>query len=230
VLKRFGTTDRGALKVAVDPALHAFNSARKRHLMLYPSVRVALEAVRGRGIGIVGHTEAIAVNAMYRLRYLGIENLFARLYALHGEALDHPDVDRGRPLEAAPGFVRVVPRDERKPNPRLLLDICEREGVEPRDAWYVGDSLTRDISMAKDAGVVAVWAQYGTVYDRELWNILVRVTHWTDEDVRREEQLRHLAARVSPDFIVGSFGEILAILDGGARDARGVGAPAKVVL
>lgn len=219
VRKRFGTSDRGTLKAAVDEALHAFNSERKRHLVLYPSVRETLESVRRRGIRIVGHTEAIAVNAMYRLRYLKIDDLFARLYALHGEALDHPDPDKGMSLEPPPGFIHVVPRDERKPNPRLLLDICESEGVEPHDAWYVGDSLTRDISMAKDAGVVAVWAKYGTNYDRTLWNVLVRVTHWTADDVRREEELRHKAAHISPDYTVNAFGELLGIIEGGAHAA-----------
>lgn len=221
VQARFHTKDRTELKIAVDAALHAFNSERKRTLALYPSVQNTLQTIRRRGVRIVGHTEAIAVNAVYRLRCLKVDEFFAHLYVLDGDALEHPDPDRGVTLEVPPGFIHAVPRDERKPNPKLLLDICQSEGVEPRDAWYVGDSLSRDIAMAKDAGVVAVWAKYGTEYDRELWNILVRVTHWTAEDVRREELLRSRAAHVAPDFTVSSFGELLKIVDGEtARRAR----------
>jgi phosphoglycolate phosphatase-like HAD superfamily hydrolase len=213
VQAKFGTTNRAELKAAVNVALHAFNAERKKHLVLYPSVRDTLQAIQGRGVRVVGHTEAIAVNALHRLRYLNIEDLFSRLYALHGEALEHPDPDRGLSREAPVGFIHVVPREERKPNPRLLLDICDSEGVHPRDAWYIGDSLSRDISMAKGAGVVAVWAKYGTNYDRELWKTLVRITHWTDEDVKREEQLRHRAEQTAPDYTVGSFGDLLTLVD-----------------
>jgi FMN phosphatase YigB (HAD superfamily) len=76
----------------------------------------------------------------------------------------------------------------------------------------VGDSLVRDVSMAKAAGVHAVWARYGLQYDRALWEILVRVTHWTDEDVRREEELRRLTKDVQPDYTIDDFGELLALI------------------
>lgn len=103
-----------------------------------------------------------------------------------------------------------MPRTERKPNARLLLDICEREGVQPRDACYVGDSLTRDISMAKRAGVTAVWARYGLSYDPSLWELLVRVTHWTPEDVAREAELNLQVGGVQPDHMI----EVQAIMRG----------------
>jgi phosphoglycolate phosphatase len=214
VQAKFGTRDRRKLKIAVDSALHAFNAERARHLVLYPSVRQTLEAIASKGITIVGHTEAIAVNAFYRLRYLKIAHLFRRLYVLDGDTLEHPQPDHISAAGDAPvDFVHVVPRDERKPNPKLLLDICRTEGVESKDTWYIGDSLSRDIAMAKDAGVVAVWAKYGTDYDHALWNILVRVTHWTAEDVRREEHLRERASHISPDFTVDSFSDLLTVIE-----------------
>lgn len=211
VQARFRTTDRAALKIALDAALHVFNSERKRHLALYPSVRETLEAIRQRGVKIVGYTEAIGLNAMFRLRYLGIERLFERLYVLEGQVLDHPESSRSMQVDSS--FIINVPRSERKPNPRLLLDICRRESFDPQDACYLGDSLCRDIAMAKDAGVMAIWAKYGTEYDRKLWDVLVRVTHWTEDDVRREESLREHAAHAVPDYTLGSFSELLSIVD-----------------
>jgi phosphoglycolate phosphatase len=66
--------------------------------------------------------------------------------------------------------------------------------------------------MAKEAGVKAVWARYGTSYDPELWNVLVRVTHWTRDDVLREARLKESAKGVQPDAIIDSFADILPIV------------------
>jgi phosphoglycolate phosphatase-like HAD superfamily hydrolase len=109
-------------------------------------------------------------------------------------------------------IVGLVPRNERKPNPQLVLDICRREGVRSDNAWYVGDSLIRDVSMAKVAGVHAVWARYGTSYDPELWQSLVRITHWTDDDVKREAELRKVLATVKPDFVIDAFSDLLDLM------------------
>jgi FMN phosphatase YigB (HAD superfamily) len=181
VLERFPEASRMELANRLAPAFEVFNRSRKQTLHLYAGVAETLRALNDRGIKVVGHTEALAVNAWYRLRTLDVAPLLSRLYALEGKLLPHPvpgrEAEHARPDE----IVRVIPRSERKPNPRLLLDVCEREDVLPRDACYIGDSLTRDISMAKHAGVTAVWARYGLSYDPTLWDILVRVTHWTPE-------------------------------------------------
>lgn len=67
--------------------------------------------------------------------------------------------------------------------------------------------------MAKAAGVIAVWATYGRNYDRALWDAIVRVTHWTDEDVTREAELARLFAHVQPDYTIDKFEDLLPILD-----------------
>lgn len=212
VRREFGDLPRRQLIEKLDPAFHAFNVERKKHLRLYDSVAATLEELRRRGVRVVGHTESIAANAVYRLQMLGIAHHFEHLYVLDSDYPGHPDPERADALRPPPGLVRKVPRRERKPNPELLRgDICRREGVEPRQACYVGDSLTRDIGMAKSAGLMAVWARYGTRYDRRLWDILVRVTHWSAEDVAREEELRRRYDRIEPDFTIDRFGEILSL-------------------
>ncbi len=206
---RFGALPRSKLKEALDPALHAFNSARKQHLNLYACVAGTLAELTRRGVPIIGHTEAIAENALFRLRTLGIMQHFRHLYVLDGRVSPHPDPERQATLRAPEGFVRVVPVSERKPNPQLLLDICSREGVGPSECWYVGDSLTRDVGMAKAAGVAAVWAEYGTKYDKALWDRIVRITHWTNEDVSREATIRERFRAVRPDYTIQAFSELL---------------------
>ena len=212
VRERFPGASGSELAEALDLPLHRFNSARKSHLQLYPGVRETLEALDRAGIPVVGHTEAALPNAWYRLERLGIAAQFKHLYVLEGSPVHHPYPDRIRSNLTPDGVVRVVPRPERKPNPGLLLDICRREGVLPAEAVYVGDSLSRDITMAHDAGVVAVWARYGVQYDPRLWAILVRVTHWTPEDVEREKAIGQRKAE--PDAIIDKFSEILPLFEG----------------
>jgi FMN phosphatase YigB (HAD superfamily) len=215
IQRHFGTTSREKLLRLVDPALYAFNRARKAHFQLYPSVRETLNDLNSRGVVVVGHTEATLVNAYWRLQRLDVAHLFRRLYALEGHTSPHPDASREAALTPPSDFVQIVPKTERKPNPQLLADICAREGYQISDAVYVGDSLTRDISMAKSAGVTAVWAKYGTVYEQSLWGLLVSITHWTDEDVRRESELKRNFANVKPDFVIEEFAELKSIVSDG---------------
>jgi FMN phosphatase YigB (HAD superfamily) len=213
IQQRYGTTSRNELMRKLDPALYAFNRARKEHLRLYPSVENTLATITRRGVVVVGHTEAIMVNSYWRLKRLGVDRFFRRLYALDGKVHPHPDPSRGKELEPPVGFVEIVPKKERKPNPALLADICRREGFSTSDAVYVGDSLTRDMSMAKMAGVKAVWARYGANYERSLWDLLVSITHWTAEDVDRESELKKNFGTVKPEFTIDSFSEIVDIID-----------------
>jgi len=220
VRARYPDANQSELALALDEPLHRFNSVRKETLALYPGVEMTLTRLRQAGITIVGHTEAIAPNAYYRLTRLNIAQRFKHLYVLQGQPVNHPRPDRLPLLEPPRGLIRSIPRSERKPNPKLLLDICEREGVPASAAVYVGDSLVRDMSMALDAGVTAVWAKYGTVYDPALWSTLVRVTHWTAEDVEREKALS--GRRVEPDLAISSFSELLPLfIDTRAADEVG---------
>jgi putative hydrolase of the HAD superfamily len=44
-----------------------------------------------------------------------------------------------------------------KPSPAIFLHALGVLERSPRDAWMVGDSLTFDISPAKDLGIFSVW-------------------------------------------------------------------------
>jgi beta-phosphoglucomutase-like phosphatase (HAD superfamily) len=127
----------------------------------------------------------------------------------------HPDPNAaskwldGFPIER----VTELSHHQRKPNPDVLLEICQREGIEQQDSAYVGDSLAKDVLMAKAAHVFAIWAKYGAKPDPQLYEKLVRVTHWTAEDVRREAELKERALGVRPDFTLEhSFDEVLTAI------------------
>ena len=207
---RFPNLSSAKLAGRLQPAFDAFTAARRDHLKLYPGVRDTLAALTDAGVLIVGHTEALTVNAYHRLALLGITDYFTRLYALEGRTIEHPFPDRPHSVPPAPAdLIRTLPASERKPNRAVLLDICRREELMPSECSYVGDSLVRDVAMAKEAAVRAVWARYGTRCDPALWNLLVAVTHWTPADVAREAKFRETYRDVKPDQTIDMFGEIL---------------------
>jgi FMN phosphatase YigB (HAD superfamily) len=211
--RKFSKLSRPEILTKIDPALHRFNSTRKRTLALYPGAAETLLELRDAGVKIVGHTEAIFDNSYWRLRALGVELYFSRLYTLEGKDAIHISPD-SHWVDPPADFVKIVPRDERKPNPRLLLDICDREGADPSSAFYLGDSLVRDVAMAKEAGVTAVWARYGTKYDPDCWTYLVKITHWTNEDVDREKSLKSKYGKVVPDHTIDTFAQLKSIVLG----------------
>jgi phosphoglycolate phosphatase-like HAD superfamily hydrolase len=213
VQSTFGTSDREVLLSKLDSAFYAFNKTRKDLLKPYEGVRETLQSLSAVGVVIVGHTEAIAVNGAWRLQRIDVARYFKRLYTLEGHAVPILPPGESPWLNLSPGFLKELPKSERKPNPALLRDICAREGFDVSDAVYVGDSITRDVSMAKEAGVTAIWAKYGSSYDRELWKYLVRITHWTAADVDREETLRSIYGSVTPDVTIESFTELTGLFD-----------------
>jgi FMN phosphatase YigB (HAD superfamily) len=210
----FAGFTRTELAKTLDPAFQAFNEERRRTLFLYPGVKKTLEVARAAHCEVVAHTEATAVNAASRLRHLGLAQLIDRLYGVQILGEGHPDPSyRGGAHEFA-GRIRLLKPDERKPDTRVVLDICRDYAIEPAEALYVGDSLSRDIGMAKEAGLATAWAKYGTLYDRKLWDDLVRITHWTQEDVERTQRAAELYRHVVADVVLeNGFDEILQHFD-----------------
>jgi FMN phosphatase YigB (HAD superfamily) len=158
-------------------------------------------------VPVVAYTDARVINCLFRLNRLGVKDLISRLYApghLTKELVQSALRD---------DFVRLLPPNDRKPNPQTLIDICLQYRVAPSDALYVGDSLVRDVYMAKRAGLHSAWAKFGTLYDKALWPKLVRVTHWTDADVERERVLREEARGSEPDYILDGFSDIALYVD-----------------
>jgi len=200
-------------RAALDDAFHAFNHARNRTLALYPSVEPTLRHISSRGTTIVAHTEASVGNALFRLRKLKVDDTFAKLYAPAHLQESHPDLAQ-LPEETLRARVRMLRRDERKPDPRVIADIRADFGAAAEQTLYVGDSIARDIGMARAAGVWSAWAKYGTQYDAQWWPKLVRVTHWTDDDVLRARRTDERFGSAVPDFTLDrEFGQLLDVAD-----------------
>ena len=199
-----------------DDAIHAYRKARKEYLRLYPSVMDTLLEIKGRGCIIIGYTESMGFYTNDRIRRLNIDGVLDIVYSPEDHELP-PNMTleqiRRYPkehYELNKTEHRYTPKGELKPNPQLLLEIINDIGVSVGNAIYVGDSLMKDISMAQQAGVVDVFASYGTAHKKEEYELLRQVTHWTREDVEREKQLS--ASDVAPTFVLKrGFSEILEL-------------------
>jgi FMN phosphatase YigB (HAD superfamily) len=207
--------ERGEMARKLDRAFHAFNKKRKEKLQLYPGVREGLDKLSEADILLVAHTESKLYAVVDRLRRLDLERYFRKIYCRERANSLHPDPELGRrwlrdfPMEK----VVELSQHQRKPDPDVLLEICRNEGMEPGDSAYVGDSVARDVLMAKRAGVFAIWAKYGASHSSDEYAQLVRISHWTPEDVEREASLRREAEGVQADAIVeNSFLEVLEAL------------------
>lgn len=194
----------------LNPALHAFNSSRKKHLKLYEGVLETLKLLKAENVRVIAHTESKLHGIADRLNRLGLFDYFSKIYCRERSLLKHPSGDTNWldkfPMEK---FVELS-HHQTKPNPTVLTEICASEGIEINQVAYVGDSMARDMLMAKRADVFAIWAAYGTVSDSETYSRLVRISHWTSEEVENELRLREEAKAIQPNFIAqNSFAEVL---------------------
>lgn len=215
VLRKYPGKSREEVYSELNDAFYAFNSARKRNLILHEGVMETLEAIRAQGITLVAHTDSQLFGTVDRLRRLGLVEYFQKVYCRERPNSEHPNSDRSKTWDDLISELNVqeLRMHQLKPDPQVLLEICERENVSPSQTAYVGDSIAKDIYMAKSANVFSIWAKYGAILDSNNYDKLVRITHWTAEDVRNERALKEKAKHVSPDFIAEiRFSEIENVL------------------
>lgn len=199
----------------LDPAFHAFNALRKSSLALYPGVEFGLRQIKERGLKVVAHTESDLIGVVDRLTRLGIAGYFDAIFCIERPSPARRLETEWPVLAHFPlNKVRELSHHQRKPDPEVLAEICKSSGAEKAETIYVGDSLTRDMLLAKQSGVTSAWARYGTRHDPGLYEQLIRISHWTPHDIARERQLKSEASGLAPDYVLDrSFNELLCVLD-----------------
>jgi phosphoglycolate phosphatase-like HAD superfamily hydrolase len=200
-------------------AIRAFRAAREDSLRLFPSVLETLVTLKSRGCLVVGYTDSRAFYSGYRVRKLGLDGLLDYLYSPPDH--DLPSDTAVEDIRSQPPHAyefnktvhRILPQGEVKPNPKVLGDIIESIGAAPERTIYVGDSLTKDVQMAQEARVTDVFARYGVAQHREEYELLRRVSHWTDADIEREKKMRVLQS-VHPSYtLTEGFAELLDVFE-----------------
>lgn len=199
-------------------SIEAYRLARRRIMSLYPTVETTLQSLHDRGVLLVAYTESMEFYTKYRLTHLRLDRLLDYLYSptdhrlpegLSAEQIRFYSSDHYMLEKTIQAY---TPTGETKPNPKILVDIIGQVGGKVENTVYVGDSLVKDVAMAQDAGVTDVWAEYGVAIHREAYELLRRVTHWTQEMVEREKAITRKDVR--PSFILQKqFVEIVDLFE-----------------
>lgn len=199
----------------LDPAFHDFNRVRKDRLKLFPDVQGTLRALRGAGVNLVGYTDSKYYSVVLRISRLQLGDLLSKVYCREKsvESTTASANARSVAFQSPPVPIIEIPSHKAKPNPQVLADIMNGEGCNATQVAYVGDSIAKDMLMAKQAGCFAIWAKYGATVDRDLYAKLVRVSHWTERDIAIDRQYSDEARSVAPDFVCEtSIKEMLPVI------------------
>jgi phosphoglycolate phosphatase-like HAD superfamily hydrolase len=202
------------IRLILDPAFHAFNKARKDNLVLFPDVRRTLDELRSRQIRLVAFTDSSYFATLRRVRQLDLVNVFERIFCRAKSESAVPFL--GQPSEdSLTAITTELPANETKPDPVVLNDIAKAERTATFSMAYIGDSISKDVLMAKKAGCFAIWARYGVNRDPAMYESLIRISHWTNHDILRERNFAQEASAITPDFTCEkSIAEVLTVLSG----------------
>lgn len=205
VKKKYCGMTNEQVKVELNSAFHKFNSTRKKLLKLYPGVEDTLKFFHDNNITIVAYTESAEENGFYRLKKLGIDNYFKEVY-VSDSLFKRPDTIPSSPK------THIV--HGRKPNVDILKEICCVEKINLCEAVYIGDSLSKDMLMAKQAGITSIWCDFPRDGIQDLYSKLVDISHWKEQDFQLEQQYKDEWKRnnYSPDYTIHTFGECREIL------------------
>ncbi|MGV1760814.1 HAD family hydrolase [Rhizobium sp. A22-96] len=210
----------GEIRDTFHEAIELSRQGRDQNLSLYPSVFRCLWELKKKGTKIIAYTESMGFYSAYRLKRFGLDGVIDVLFSPQDHELPAGvSVENLRRLpdefyELQVTEMRHTPPGELKPNPRVLLDILKTVGARADRCAYVGDSLFKDVAMARDVGVFDIYAKYGESQRRPEYTLLQRVSHWTDADVQRERAIIAKGHDFEPSAVLkDSFAEIFMYCD-----------------
>jgi FMN phosphatase YigB (HAD superfamily) len=186
--------------------IHEYYSRKKSGLELYDGVLKTLTSIKSKGTKIVGFTESQAFYTKYRLKTLNLDGLIDCIYA----PIDFGIPDSVRRVypegywEPEKTEFRYLPKEVKKPNVEILEIILKDFKAQKENTIYIGDKLDRDVYMAKETGITAVYAKYGHKIVGTEYDLLKEVTHWSSEDVAREVQFKNdfEGKTINPDVVL----------------------------
>jgi FMN phosphatase YigB (HAD superfamily) len=198
-------------------AVRVYQSRRRRYLRTYGDVPATLKELRQLGMKVIAISDSHRFHVLSRLRQLDLLALLDGVCCLedHGGA-SAEDLAQIRRLEASWYEISVqcqfiLPEGLRKPSRKVLDWLTWQLGIAPQDTMYVGDSLVKDILMARQAGVYDCWAAYGTLYSPLDMATLVKVTNWSASLVRKVLNATPEGLGIHPSCVIDSFRDVVAI-------------------
>ena len=197
-----------------EPAIRAYGEQRRKHLKLYNGVAETLLKIKGSGAQIIGYTESMAFYSNYRIRRLGLDGVLDVVFCPKDHILPKGIEDQrkypAKHYELDHTVQRHTPQGSKKPDVDVLESIIEELDLTKERTVYIGDNLMKDIAMAQDCGVEDVWAAYGEAHERESYELLKKVTHWTTEDVIRESEIKS-KGDIQATHAIANFSDLLKL-------------------
>lgn len=192
--------------------LHEYYSNKKNNLKLYDGVIDTLKTIKSKGTTIVAFTESYLFFTKYRIKHLGLDGLIDCIYSPEGmdvplSVYKHYSEDFWEPKITK---IHILPTETRKPNPAILEQIIHDFKADKSKTIYIGDKLDRDIYMAQQANIKSIHAKYGHITESHKYSLLKEVTHWTEEDVEREDKFKKSHKEIEqPTYVINRFDQIL---------------------
>ncbi|MBQ46069.1 MAG: hypothetical protein CMP10_01005 [Zetaproteobacteria bacterium] len=208
------------LEEGVESSRQAFNNEARKHFLPYDGVERTLVEIKNKSdIQIVALTDAPCYVAMWKLKKMGLLDLFEAIYGLSDPVIP---VYSGQPMVAQDilikhlsrkqfdfaGAVRVLPEEYEKPGTRGLRTILMDFGVDPSEVHWIGDNLRKDVLLGKLLGVSTGWAEYGATVDPEIKDRLLAFS--PDINVHKNIAMAPAdEATPKPDYTLQSFPDLL---------------------
>lgn len=209
-------------------AIDVFQHRRRAYLRPYPGVRGGIEILHQAGYKVFGVTDSRRFQAENRLRQLRLDRVLDGLCCVPDHTV--PDADtisaiRRKSADYYKSELRNIvslPQGLRKPSPGVLDFVVSALKVEYDLSIYIGDSLTKDVAMAQQAGVYDCWAEYGAKVSPVDFATLVRVTDWNSRAVKDALDPSPGRVKVFPSYTATSFDDVvaLALMDPAERPRR----------
>lgn len=198
-------------------AIDIYQSRRRKYLQLYEGVARGLHELRSLGVTIFALSDAQRFHVVNRLKQLRVVDLLNGICCVADHEQDPDEVNKIRRFPAERYDTKlerelILPAGLRKPDKRVLDWLLEQLDVSPAEAVYVGDSLIKDIPMAKAAGVYDCWAIYGTHYSVVDMATLVRVTDWPPAAVAAAIDATPDGVGIRPSYIAHSFADVVKLV------------------
>lgn len=217
----FGSFD----KLIIEPARIAFSGARRKYLQPFKGVESTLKELQARKIPVAALTDAPRNPAEQRVRLMKLDQYISAVYSLpgftfpkgpDGKDLVAPDILRNQERGKYSVACKLVelPREAEKPNTVGLRQILQDFGVEPNEVLLIGDSVKKDIAVARELGVLDAWAEYGTYVSLEYRERLdiISAPAITRRHASSVFEAGHKKA-LEPTHTLSNFAQVLGILD-----------------
>lgn len=181
--------------IAQDLFLKEFRA----HLQLYPNVLEGLEWAKNKGYLLIAFSDARAYWIDFRLKALGIEAYFDRIYALEDEKMNPAS-------SSYPSVLVQYLQEQCKPNTAIIKKIISDYNLSIENIYVIGDNKRKDILPAAKLGINNIWAKYGMSCLSANRRVMSAITPWSTSQ-------RSGGGNIRPQYTIDDFSEIICIIE-----------------